>query len=545
MNHGFFLDALKTYLQRLSERGHPEAAEPDRLEVDVIWAKQMLLRVLMRVENGEATQKRHAANLKDCLAWWQTGDRLMVFARELIRRLRQGLTAPSDLTRQQELVELGFCRWFDIPEALPSQVMTAELDRLVAEAARLAESVTPVFVTLDVGAYAAKCQWTLRSQGQVRISPLGQVLQNLEGKNAVRWILQVEAQLSLGTHDPDRLSKAAASALLNAQLWTFADEDWEYGEAVPHPVHERTIKRLENFGLIYFIYTSEEAHGGQCGLTELGIELLTELTAPQPTPLALLAESLCGDMVSGVVEDRSGGRIDTHSSAAAATAKQARMVAHEIKNALLPVQAALSFLYNDLRVLPVAEVLPSRQPQIDQGIRQALRFSTELLSKAELGAKPPEPFEPVQAVRAEAAALAKGTKVAINVDAPDSLPTVLGLRNNFVAALRSLINNAVQHGGDKLQNIHIALKLQPGRKAISLTVDDDGQGVAPAERDTIFRQGVSGTPGGTGLGLYWVKQTIEDELRGSVVCTHSPLGGARFAIVLPVSLHNSPQFPTR
>ena len=546
MNHGFFLDALKTHLQRLSERGHPEAAEPDRLEVDVIWAKQMLLRVLVRVENGESEEKRHAAKVQEYLEWWQTSDRLVVFARQLMLGSRQGLTKPSDLKRQQELVELGFCRWFDIPAALPSRVQTAELDRLVTEATTLAQLKQSISVEQTIAAYAAKCQWTLRSQGQVRISPLGQVLQNLEGKSAVRWVLQVEAQLALGTHDPDRLSKEAARILLARRTWDFDGEASPVDYPESHPCHEATIDRLCNLGLVQLTYVDEEgALGGTGRLTELGIELLTELTAPQPTPLALLAESLCGDMVSGVVEDRSGGRIDTHSSAAAATAKQARMVAHEIRNALLPVQAALDFLYNDLRVLPVAEVLPSRQPQIDQGIRQALRFSTELLSQAELGAKPPEPFEPVQAVRQEAAALAESTKVAIVVTAKDSLPAVLGLRKNFVAALRLLITNALQHGGEKLQKISIALTLQPDGQTISLMVDDDGQGVAPAALDTIFQQGFSGKPGGTGQGLYWVKQTIEDELRGRVVCTHSPLGGARFAIELPVILPSSPQIPAR
>jgi hypothetical protein len=463
-----------------------------------------------------------------------------------MRRLRQGLATPDEHEKQKELVELGLSRWFGIPDALPSRVLTAALDRLVEEAAALADQIEPVWVGPEIVDYAAKCQWTLRSQGHVGISPLGQVLQNLEGKSAVRWVLQVEAQLALGTYDPDRLSKEAARILLARRTWGFDTEDSPVDYQQIHPCHEATVDRLSNLGLVQLTYGDEEGVlGGTGRLTELGIELLTELTAPQPTPLALLAESLCGDMVSGVVEDRSGGRIDTHSSAAAATAKQARMVAHEIKNALLPVQAALSFLYNDLRVLPAAEVLPSRQPQIDQGIRQALRFSTELLSQAELGAKPPEPFEPVQAVRQEAAALAESTKVAIVVTAKDALPAVLGLRKNFVAALRLLITNALQHGGEKLQKISIALTLQPDGQAISLTVDDDGQGVAPAERDTIFQQGFSGKPGGTGQGLYWVKQTIEDELRGRVVCTHSPLGGARFAIVLPVIHPSSPQIPTR
>jgi nitrogen-specific signal transduction histidine kinase len=52
-------------------------------------------------------------------------------------------------------------------------------------------------------------------------------------------------------------------------------------------------------------------------------------------------------------------------------------------------------------------------------------------------------------------------------------------------------------------------------------------------RDAIFKPGVTLRPGGSGQGLALVWQVIVGEMLGSAVCDDSPLGGARFEIVMP------------
>ena len=69
-------------------------------------------------------------------------------------------------------------------------------------------------------------------------------------------------------------------------------------------------------------------------------------------------------------------------------------------------------------------------------------------------------------------------------------------------------------------------------------MDDDGNGVAPTQRELIFDRFVrldearNRDEGGTGLGLAIVRKVVE-ELGGTVTVEDAPSGGARFAVRLP------------
>jgi signal transduction histidine kinase len=230
-----------------------------------------------------------------------------------------------------------------------------------------------------------------------------------------------------------------------------------------------------------------------------------------------------------------GSQMAFHSSAAEATTNQARMVAHEVRNALLPVQAALDSLYREVLTLPPSEVLARRRKTIDDGVRGALQFTRTLLQTAELGAKPPQPFEAVQAIGEVVDALAPTTQIALSGPQGTVLPLLHGRREHFVLAVRNLIQNAIEHGGPELRRVVVTMELEPTQDAIRLTVDDDGRGVEPAERERIFDEGVTNKPSGTGIGLSSVKQVFEQDFQGVVVCSQAPLGGARFVVRLPLA----------
>ena len=73
-----------------------------------------------------------------------------------------------------------------------------------------------------------------------------------------------------------------------------------------------------------------------------------------------------------------------------------------------------------------------------------------------------------------------------------------------------------------------------------LEVDDDGDGVAPEDRERIFERFVrlddarSRDAGGSGLGLAIVAE-VAGSLGGTVEVTDSPLGGARFTLTVPAA----------
>ena len=100
--------------------------------------------------------------------------------------------------------------------------------------------------------------------------------------------------------------------------------------------------------------------------------------------------------------------------------------------------------------------------------------------------------------------------------------------------VRNLFDNALRHA---TQAIAVDLSSVGGR--VSVAVDDDGPGVAPADRTRIFERFVrldesrTRSDGGTGLGLAIVTELV-DSLGGDVhVESSERLGGARFVFTLP------------
>jgi signal transduction histidine kinase len=109
-------------------------------------------------------------------------------------------------------------------------------------------------------------------------------------------------------------------------------------------------------------------------------------------------------------------------------------------------------------------------------------------------------------------------------------------RDRLAQALRNLLRNAVEHtaaGG----RIELGAR-EAGEGRVQLWVDDDGPGIAAADRDRVFDRFHRADPararsaGGTGLGLAIVR-AIVDAQGGRAWIESAPLGGARVLIELP------------
>ncbi len=103
--------------------------------------------------------------------------------------------------------------------------------------------------------------------------------------------------------------------------------------------------------------------------------------------------------------------------------------------------------------------------------------------------------------------------------------------------LDNLVNNALRYSDNTLR---ISLHLSGSRATLS--VEDDGPGIAPEARQRVFEPFVRLDPsrdratGGCGLGLAIV-HSIAQALGGDVSCEASDLGGARFCFIWPVWHH--------
>ncbi|WP_421531640.1 two-component system sensor histidine kinase RstB [Lelliottia amnigena] len=103
--------------------------------------------------------------------------------------------------------------------------------------------------------------------------------------------------------------------------------------------------------------------------------------------------------------------------------------------------------------------------------------------------------------------------------------------------LDNLVNNALRYSENRLR-----IRLERNGSEASLSVEDDGPGIAAEERHRVFEPFVRLDPsrdratGGCGLGLAIV-HSISQAMGGHVSCEASDLGGAKFCFSWPVYHH--------
>lgn len=111
---------------------------------------------------------------------------------------------------------------------------------------------------------------------------------------------------------------------------------------------------------------------------------------------------------------------------------------------------------------------------------------------------------------------------------------VLGDTAALTRVLRNLGDNAAGFAGSRME---LALTTTDGSARV--TVDDDGPGIPPEDRERVFERFVrlsadrNRARGGAGLGLAIVAELVKAH-GGSIRAEDSPLGGARFVLTLPL-----------
>ena len=104
------------------------------------------------------------------------------------------------------------------------------------------------------------------------------------------------------------------------------------------------------------------------------------------------------------------------------------------------------------------------------------------------------------------------------------------------ARLRQVLTNLLQNAAKYSPDGPITLSARSRDRAISLEVVDEGPGIPPEHRETVFerfRRGDDHSVQGTGIGLYLVRELVEGH-GGTVSVDTGPHGrGARFVIGLP------------
>lgn len=226
----------------------------------------------------------------------------------------------------------------------------------------------------------------------------------------------------------------------------------------------------------------------------------------------------------------------------AARREIARRVAHEIKNPLAPIRAAVETLRR-LR----ARQDPAFDEYFDEATRTVLEevqrithIVSEFTEFARLPAPNPAPFDVVEAVRAVAHLHgASGTPV-LFTSAP--CPALNADREQLVQLVTNLVQNGQYAAESKPRTptsapAQVSVDVRPSSTAadrLRIVVSDNGPGLAPEMRARLFEPYATNKPGGTGLGLA-IAQRIAVEHGGEISYSESASGGASFSVELPVS----------
>jgi two-component system sensor histidine kinase AtoS len=243
-------------------------------------------------------------------------------------------------------------------------------------------------------------------------------------------------------------------------------------------------------------------------------------------------------------------REDQRTQHAALLGRLAAGVSHEIRN---PLGALV--LHVDLLAEELQDLLPERPARIAQTLAEIKANLARLDDRVQdylalmrvdhLERTPHDVGAVVQTWAREWQPLATAQRVTLRLDGVADLGQVVCHPGTLRRALFNLVQNALDalpHGGT------VTLHGQRMATQVQLRVQDTNGGI-PAERLTqIFEPLYTTKPGGTGLGLYIVKEVVRAH-RGQVTVESQVGHGTTFTLTLPLAAveasgpHPGPRWP--
>jgi len=217
-----------------------------------------------------------------------------------------------------------------------------------------------------------------------------------------------------------------------------------------------------------------------------------------------------------------------------AAARQRAFVAdaaHELRSPVAAARAAVEVAAAHPDAYPVADLVADLAPQV----ARMQTLVDDLLVLARVGASD-APRGPVRldAVATDAVASAAPTARERGIDVRVvGQATATGAVDGVGRVLRNLVDDAVRHARERVE-----VQVEDGPTTVRVLVDDDGAGIAVADRERVFERFVrldearERDSGGSGLGLA-IAREVARELGGDVWFEDAPGGGARAVLELP------------
>lgn len=367
-----------------------------------------------------------------------------------------------------------------------------------------------------------------RSEGPSVRMP-GLIWLRLKGVDRLRWLLALEREHAIGDDDPWSLSTVQLARLRRHAGRSFGVGDVEEDDDVQLPAWSS----VERWAALGAVRTWErDAQGFEYfgyELTSTGERWLSADRDQEGDPFASLARAQIQDDRAAVLTPT---RERDDAELAAATMRYARLVAHEVRNKLGPINYTMKKVWRTIAGTELADRLAESQAQIERGI-------TGLYKEVETWARMSAPVAELSADFVVLDAIDEARRSLEHHQGRVRVATIPGAVNprcrghqgRFVLALLNLMRNAIQAGGPA---VSLSLTVDASAEGqVEILVDDDGPGVDPAMREQLFVNGSSTRADGTGHGLALAREVIERELDGTIEYEDNAGGGARFRLRLP------------
>jgi two-component system nitrogen regulation sensor histidine kinase GlnL len=217
-----------------------------------------------------------------------------------------------------------------------------------------------------------------------------------------------------------------------------------------------------------------------------------------------------------------------------------RNLAHEIRNPLGGLRGAAQLLEHEL---PQPNLREYTQVIIKEADRLHSLMDRLLVPHRVPKYEPTNIHEVLERVRSLLLA-ETSNNIKVNRDYDTSLPDIIGDREKLIQAVLNIARNAAQamNTNNTEKNAEVTFKTRAERQvtlskkryrvAIKLEIIDNGPGIPAAIIDKIFYPLVTGSVGGSGLGLA-LAQTFITQHHGTINCESKP-GNTSFSILLPI-----------
>lgn len=218
-------------------------------------------------------------------------------------------------------------------------------------------------------------------------------------------------------------------------------------------------------------------------------------------------------------------------------------VSHELRTPVTVLRSYIDTLYNygeEFDAETKKEFIGTLNTEIirlNSMVNDILDFS-RLDSNAKIEKNENDLSQLVDACVTQVGVLLKEHNLSIDVEKEDDIPLLMFNYDSISRALTNYLSNAIKYAPQD-STIKVCLYKEPENNRVTVTVRDEGIGIAPEFQKKVFErfyrvENKTHSVKGTGLGLHLVKTTIEKHHHGNVFVISQPNCGSTFGFSLPI-----------